>query len=221
MAQGDYHVLLCARSPEKGEIAVARLQSHGFPGTCELVQLDQTNDNSIAAAVKHVEARHSHLDASILNAGRFSGIATRENMIKDFDTNASSVYFLTHAFRPLLQKAPATARVISVSSGMGSIGIKNDHSNQIASIYALPYCVSKAALNLVIGQLAYDFKEDKNIKFFTVCPGLTVSSLGDINKLENGAKPTDEAVRPLMKIVNGERDAEERCFLHAGGQYPW
>lgn len=74
---------------------------------------------------------------------------------------------------------------------------------------------------MITAELVYEFKDDEKVKFFTVCPGFTVSNLGPQNKAENGAKATDEAVRPLMKIVEGERDGEARGFLHADGQYQW
>jgi short-subunit dehydrogenase len=131
------------------------------------------------------------------------------------------VYFVTQAFRPLLLKARGTARVINVSSGMGSVGLKLDHSQWTASIASLPYRASKAALHMVTAELIYEFKDEGNVKFFAVCPGFTVSNLGPYNKLENGAKATDEAVKPLLRIVEGERDGEANGFLHADGQYPW
>jgi hypothetical protein len=74
---------------------------------------------------------------------------------------------------------------------------------------------------MVTAQLIYEFKDEGNVKFFTVCPGFTVSNLGPQNKAENGAKATDEAVEPLLRIVEGERDGEVNEFLHAEGQYPW
>lgn len=74
---------------------------------------------------------------------------------------------------------------------------------------------------MVTAQLIYEFKDEGNVKFFTVCPGFTVSNLGPQNKAENGAKATDEAVEPLLRIVEGERDEEVNGFLHADGQYPW
>ena len=50
MAKGPYHVLIGARSSDKGNAAVSQLQSKNLPGTCELLHLDQTDDASIAAA---------------------------------------------------------------------------------------------------------------------------------------------------------------------------
>ena len=221
MAKGTYHVLVCSRSIDKGKAAVSELQSKGYEGTCELLQLDQTDDESIAAAAKFVETTYGRLDVLINNAAIASEEMTRENMISNFNTNATGVYFVTTAFRSLLQKAKSTARIINVSSGMGSVAIKLDHSNWVAQIPALPYRASKAALHMVTAELIYEFKDDTNIKFFTVCPGFTVSNLGPQNNAEHGAKPTDEAVRPLMKIVEGERDEEASKFLHADGQYSW
>lgn len=221
MAKGPYHILIGARSIEKGQAAVKQLQSKNHPGTCELLRIDQTDDASIAAAAKSIATAHGRLDVLINNAAIASEEVTRENMLSNFNTNASGVYFVTQAFRPLLLKAKGTARVVNVSSGMGSVALKLDHSNWTSSIAALPYRASKAALHMVTAQLIYEFKDEANVKFFTVCPGFTVSNLGPQNKLENGAKATDEAVKPLLRIVEGERDGEVNGFLHADGQYPW
>lgn len=221
MAKGTYHVLVGARSIDKGRSAVEDLQSKGYEGTCEFLQLDQTDDDSIAAAAKSVETTYGHLDVLINNAAIASTEATRENMISNFNTNAVGVYFVTTAFRPLLLKTKPTARVINVSSGAGSVALKLDHSHWTAKLPAVPYRASKAALHMVTASLIYEFKDDANVKFFTVCPGFTVSNLGPQNNVEHGAKPTDEAVRPLVKIVEGERDDEANRFLHADGQYDW
>jgi NAD(P)-dependent dehydrogenase (short-subunit alcohol dehydrogenase family) len=217
----SYHILIGARSIDKGKAAVDELQTKGHKGTCSLIQIDQTDDASIAAAAKTVEETHGRLDILINNAAIALEEPTRENMTANFNTNATGVYFVTQAFRPLLLKAQGTARVINVSSGMGSVGLKLDHSNWVSSVAALPYRASKAALHMVTAELIYEFKDEANVKFFTVCPGFTVSNLGPQNKLENGAKATDEAVRPLLRIVEGERDGEVNGFLHADGQYPW
>jgi NAD(P)-dependent dehydrogenase (short-subunit alcohol dehydrogenase family) len=221
MAKGAHHVLVGARSIEKGEAAIKELQSKNYPGTCELVQIDQTDDASIAAAVSHVEATHGRLDVLINNAAILALDATRENMTSNFNTNATSVWFVTQAFRPLLLKSTASpARVINVSSGMGSVAIKLDHSHWVTPQQALPYRVSKAALNMVTAQLVYEFKDD-DVKFFTVCPGFTVSNLGEANSEAYGARPTAEAVKGLMGVVEGERDADAGKFLHESGLYDW
>jgi NAD(P)-dependent dehydrogenase (short-subunit alcohol dehydrogenase family) len=222
MAKGPYHVFIGARSLDKGKAAVEQLQSKNYPGTCELLQLDQTDDASIAAAAQYVETTHGHLDILINNAAIASEEMTRENMTSNFNTNATSVYFVTQAFRPLLlASTKPVVRIINVSTGMGSVALKLDHSSWVSKISALPYRASKAALHMVTAELVYEFKDEEKVKIFTVCPGFTVSNLGPQNNEAHGAKPTDEAVRPLVRIVEGERDEEARKFIHADGQYDW
>jgi short-subunit dehydrogenase len=146
MAKGPYHILIGARSTNKGKAAVQELRLKGYKGTCELLQLDQTDDASVAAAARRIEITYDRLDVLINNAAVASEEMTCENMISDFNTN---------------------------------------------------------------------------VMFFTVCPGFTVSNLGPQNNAEYGAKPTDEAVRPLLKIVERDRDEEAKEFLHADGRCPW
>jgi NAD(P)-dependent dehydrogenase (short-subunit alcohol dehydrogenase family) len=55
MAKGSYHVLLGARSEEKGQKAVQDLSGRGYPGTVEFVHLDVTEDESIATVARTIE----------------------------------------------------------------------------------------------------------------------------------------------------------------------
>ena len=54
---------------------------------------------------------------------------------------------------------------------------------------------------------------------FAYFPGFVASNLGSHNKVENGAKPTVEGAIPIVKILDGDRDAEAGKFLHAEGHY--
>ena len=84
----------------------------------------------------------------------------------------------------------------------------------------IQYRTSKAALNMITACQAVHYGE-LGFKVFAFCPGFTVSNLGPMNNAENGAKPTSEGAAPIVKLLNGERDAEHGGFLHATGQYPW
>ena len=85
----------------------------------------------------------------------------------------------------------------------------------------IPYHVSKAAQNMVAAVQKADFAE-YGIKVFVWNPGFTVSNLGPFNKAEHGAKPTDEATRPLVDIIEGKMDGRENEFLSLDGEtYPW
>ena len=83
------------------------------------------------------------------------------------------------------------------------------------------YQVSKAALNMLSACQAMEYGE-QGWKVFTYAPGHTVSNLGPYNKAEYGAKPTADGARPMVGMLNGDRDAEHACFLDSqGGQHPW
>jgi NAD(P)-dependent dehydrogenase (short-subunit alcohol dehydrogenase family) len=59
------------------------------------------------------------------------------------------------------------------------------------------------------------------IKVFAYCPGFTASNLSEQNRVEHGAKPTADAVKPLIDVLEGKRDDEAGLFLHDTGIYPW
>lgn len=58
LAGASNHVLLGARSSEKGKAAVKDLQSLNLPGVVELLQIDVADEDSVAAAAKVVESTH-------------------------------------------------------------------------------------------------------------------------------------------------------------------
>ena len=58
MEDSSKHAILCSRSISKGEAALKDLQARSLPGSVELLQLDVTDEDSIAAAAKKVEETH-------------------------------------------------------------------------------------------------------------------------------------------------------------------
>jgi NAD(P)-dependent dehydrogenase (short-subunit alcohol dehydrogenase family) len=83
------------------------------------------------------------------------------------------------------------------------------------------YNASKSALSQVSACFKFHYQKDP-ARIFTYCPGFTESNLGTVNKVANGAKPTVEGARPMVPILNGEKDAEHGGFLNSdGGQHPW
>ncbi|KAB8336864.1 hypothetical protein FH972_021172 [Carpinus fangiana] len=224
LADSSKHVLLGSRSIEKGGAAVKDLQSRKLAGTVELLQVDVSDEGSIKAAAKSVESKHGRLDALVNNAGT-AGIGgpkekLAQQMMETFKVNTVGPELMVEAFAPLMKKSGVTPRIINISSGMGSIARSLDPSNPSAKLKAIDYRASKAALNMVTTYQALEYGP-QGFKVFSYCPGFTVSSLGPYNTLENGAQPTSDAVVPLVKVINGERDAEHAAFLKANGQYPW
>ena len=221
IAKESYHVLLGSRSPEKGNAALKELQSRNLPGSIELIVIDVTDDESIEQAAAAVLNSLGKLDILVNNAAiAIPSPPLRNGLQEAFNTNATGPAIVVNAFASLLKKSTATPRIINVSSGVGSIGRRLDPSSPSYKMQALEYRASKSALNMITACQWVEYGP-QGFKVFAFCPGFAVSNLSHMNKLESGAKPTDEAVRPLVDIIEGKRDGEAGKFLNATGLYPW
>lgn len=163
----------------------------------------------------------TRLDALVNNAAVASPPGPlAQQMSQCFQTNATGPLLMLEAFAPLLKNSNGTPRVVNVSSGVGSITKRLDPTSMSYNITEVQYRSSKSALNMVTACQVVEYGK-LGFKVFAYCPGFTVSNLSPHNNTENGAKPTSEGAAPIVKILNGERDAEHGGFLHGAGQYPW
>lgn len=147
------------------------------------------------------------------NAGTGSDpkLLIEEQMMNSFATNAIGPYLVTDIFKSLLKKSEMTPRIVNVSSGAASIQGRLAMGRQPA-MRNVPYCVSKAALSMVVAFQETD-PETEGFKVFSYCPGYTASTLGPENTVDNGAKPTSVGAAPMVGLLNGERDAESGGFV--------
>ena len=223
-AQLNYHCIIGSRSWEKGQKAIASIQSSTPGAAVSLVQLDITSDTSIAAAVAEVKAQHGHLDILINNAGVCPTDFSRSTLRDCLETNAISPAVVTEAFAPILLKA-AAPRVIYVSSALGSISQRCDPANQAYSSDYKAYRTSKAALNMLVACDAWQY--EGKMKVFAYCPGYVITDLAGqrAEKEKAGyAKSPDGSARGLLNIADGTRDDENGMFLHdeeVGSLFDW
>ncbi|KAF3009711.1 hypothetical protein E8E13_008889 [Curvularia kusanoi] len=222
LGDNSKHVLLGSRSIDKGTAAVEDLKSRNLPGSIELLQIDVSDETSIATAARTVEHTHGYLDALVNNAAIGYGdtsdtMFNRLNTV--FRTNAAGAYATVEAFEHLLRKSP-TLRIVNVTSGAGSLSRCLDARTPYYKHREPQYRVSKAAMNMVAACQVAEF-HDQGWKVFLYSPGFCESNLGPQNKLVNGAMPASEGARPMVAMLNGERDDEAGLFLHYGGVYPW
>lgn len=144
-----YHVFVCARSPDKGLAALKDLESRKLPGTVEFLHIEMTNDDVINQAVESLTNSHGKLDILVNNAAvSIPEGSLREQMNEAFDTNATGPLILAEAVAPLLKKG-SNARIINLTSAMGSIGRKLDPSGPMHRYREEPYRASKTALNMI------------------------------------------------------------------------
>ncbi|XP_014554218.1 hypothetical protein COCVIDRAFT_105645 [Bipolaris victoriae FI3] len=222
-----YHVIIGARNLSKGETVLKDIQSKPIQGTVSLIQLDVTDDTSISSATKKLEQDFPHLDVLINNAGVCperdeQWPPNREYLRTIFETNVFGPTLLTTSLLPLLKKSP-NPRVINVSSSMGSIAMKSDHSHEHAGVRFPGYRMSKAALNMLTAYQHYQLKPD-GFKVWTFCPGYVVTDIADDreNRVQNGIESSETSAVALLEIVRGERDADVGGFIgRYGEKFEW
>ncbi|QIS08469.1 SDR family NAD(P)-dependent oxidoreductase [Nocardia arthritidis] len=172
----DHTVLVAARDAERGTAAADKLRAEG--ADARFVRLDVTDADSIAEAATLVDNEFGQLDVLVNNAGILGiveGIdprpsATEMATLREvFETNVFGVVAVTNAFLPLLRKAPA-ARIVNVSSEVGSLTSTMDQNGPLWPMAAVPYPASKAALNMVTTAYAKELW-DTPIKVNAANPG--------------------------------------------------
>jgi len=213
-SQLNYHVLMGSRSLEKGQAALSSIQTRNPAGSISLVPLDITSDASISAASNHVATQFGHLDLLVNNAGICPLTFSRNILRETLETNAISPALVTQAFAPLLRKSTHPARVIHVSSALGSITLRSDPSSHVRYEDYKAYRVSKAALNMLTACDAWEYGKE-GIKVFAYCPGYVVTDLAGLRekKMEQGAPSAEGSARGLLDISEVSDFLRNFCSL--------
>lgn len=223
-ASPKYHVIMASRSLENGKAASSAIQASGIKGKTSTIQLDVTEESSIAAAAEQIEREHGRLDVLVNNAGIYSKAGTlKEQLESTFKTNVIGAALVAEAFAPLLLKSP-NPYLLHISSGLGSINLASDPQCSHFAADARAYRLSKAALNMLTAQDSKVLGK-QGVKVFAVCPGLVESNLRGRGKQEVTAQGRagnpEVSGRTILQIMEGERDADVGKFVHKDGVYPW
>jgi len=204
-------VILGARDPERGAAAAGRLG-------VRFVQIDVTDDASVARAAADVEAREGRVDVLINNAGIIGRRVAAADLAGDdarlvFDTNVLSIVRVTHAFLPLLGKSDAPA-VINVSSGVGSFTLTHDPDRVESTVSAPLYPASKAAVTMMTMQYA---KALPDIRFNAADPGYTATDLNG----HSGPQTVTEGTDAIVALATEPATAGTGRFVDRFGTVPW
>lgn len=219
LANAGIHVLLGGRDREKAVAAALTLQAEGLQ--VEAIAIDVANDDSIAQAAQEVTRRHGRLDILVNNAGvlrddwqRKPSEQSLATWRETFDTNVFGVVATTQAFLPLLKQAPA-ARIVNVSSLLGSVGANNDPASPIYDIKIPAYNVSKSAVNAWTVQLAHELK-DTGIKVNAVHPGSVKTDMNSAGDLD-----VADGARTSVRMALLDADGPTGGFVHFEETLPW
>ncbi|MCC9308256.1 SDR family NAD(P)-dependent oxidoreductase [Kitasatospora sp. RB6PN24] len=202
-------VYLGARNAERGATAAAELGAR-------FVQLDVTNDASVASAVAVIDAEGG-LDVLVNNAGievrsPEGGIIGAAELTADvlrevFETNVFGLVRVTHAFLPLLERSAAPV-VVNVSSGLASLARAGQGYPGAA------YPASKTAVNMLTVQFANAFPL---MRINAVEPGYTAT---DLNR-HAGTQTVEQGAEIIVRMAQLGPDGPTGGYFDAAGRLPW
>jgi NAD(P)-dependent dehydrogenase (short-subunit alcohol dehydrogenase family) len=221
-------VLVGARDAGRGREATHRLRGGG--ADAHHVALDVTDEESVAGAAKRIETEYGHLDVLVNNAGILRGdldralpsdttVATLRTV---FETNVFGLVAVTNALLPLLRRAPA-ARIVNVSSEVGSIAVMTDPQGALFGLTSVPYPSSKAALNMVTAMYAKELR-DTPIKVNAANPGYCATDLNGHSGFRTPEQGAEVSVHLATLPDDGPSGLLWGFQMDQGGGYgvlPW
>ena len=209
-----FTVLVGSRNFENGQTATKSIGADAHA-----VQLDVTDHKSIAAAAERIAKEFGRLDvliqnAAISNTNKKPGqsveeyskttrpsIVSLDEMRAVWDTNVFGVLAVYQAMLPLLRLS-SDARIVNVSSGVGSLTTNADPAFGYRAMYGPVYPASKAALNAVTLAMMIEL-EPTGIKVNLVSPAFTKTNLNGYAGTESVEDGSREVVRVALLGPDG------------------
>jgi NAD(P)-dependent dehydrogenase (short-subunit alcohol dehydrogenase family) len=211
LLEAGHTVLIGARDPERGRTAADALGAR-------FVQIDVTDDASVAAAVADVAAHEGLIDVLINNAGIAGPYQpAEEQTVADaadvFGVNVLGIVRTTHAFLPLLRQS-ANPVVVNVTSGLGSFAATHDSARIESTVVAPFYTASKSAVTMLTTQYA---KAWPDVKVNAADPGYTATDLNH----HSGPQTVTEGTDAIVELATIGVDGPTGQFRDRHGVVPW
>jgi NAD(P)-dependent dehydrogenase (short-subunit alcohol dehydrogenase family) len=201
-------VFLGSRDLARGQAAVQQIG----PGAIAL-QLDVTDQASIAEAAERIRCEFGRLDLLVNNAAisntnkgdlslqEYAKVSRASNAPLDevravWETNVFGVLAVYQAMLPLL-RASSAARIINVSSGVGSLAVNADPAYPHHAFYGPVYPASKTALSAITLAMMVEL-ESTSINVNLVSPGFTKTNLNGYAGTESIEDGSREVVRVAL-----------------------
>ncbi len=219
LGRQGYAVLVGARDEERGRAAAETLRGEELDA--RWLAIDVTQPPSIAAAAARIDDELGRLDVLVNNAG-IMGDRNRpsacdlDEVKRIYEVNLFGAIRVTRAMLPLLRRARPAARIVMVSSGIGSLTQHADPDGPFSMFTAVGYSSSKAALNMVTVQLAKELRES-GIKVNAADPGFTATDLNG----HRGPQPVEVGARASVYLATLGEDGPTAGFFDKDGRVPW
>ncbi len=208
LAKHGFTVLVGSRKLENGETAAKSVGADA-----RAVQLDVTDQGSIAAAAERIRSEFGRLDVLVNNAGishagkpgrpssNIPSVASLDEVRAVFETNVFGVIAVTQAMLPLLREAPA-GRIVNMGSSSGSLTLNSDPTYPHRAVFGAAYSPSKTALHAITLAFAIEL-ESTDIKVSAACPGFTATDLNNFRGTRTVEQGAREAVRLALIGADG------------------
>lgn len=208
LVRRGWHVLVGARSRERGEAAVCRLNELAT-GRAEWLEVNLSDYASLDLTEAAIRANHPDLELLINNAGipGDMSVASYDTDIKDIvettQVNFFGTFYLTKALVPVI--AANRGRIVSVTVPTST----NPYWNPLA------YKASKAAQNCMTEHLAFDFrKNDIPVETYCVHPGPTTTDLNGNMSLPGFHTPDDVGSKLVELLYDGQSHQGELIEIY-------
>ncbi|NVN96166.1 MAG: SDR family oxidoreductase [Bacteroidetes bacterium] len=213
-----YTVVLTARDQKAGKKAAEELIAAGCDA--HTVPLEVTNTDDIANLATYLEKNYAKLDVLVNNAGialEWDGKPTNSEKIRrTLEVNLIAPYAITEALVPLLSVSD-DARVINLSSQLGSIDAAENMWQYISSFMTVGYATSKAGLNMLT-QIQSKTLADKGIAVAAAHPGWVKTDLGS----DAAPMEVEEGASTVVSLVTIARDQfPNGQLVHKGVRIAW
>lgn len=219
LAYAGMKVYLGARDAQGGREAARRLTIQGLDAAW--LPLDVTSQGSVHQAAARIESETGRLDVLVNNAGiylRWPGSALSQpvdDIVKTLQTNFVGAVRVTQSCLPLLMRSES-ARVVNVSSGLGSLAQQADRHYPYARFKSLSYAPSKAALNAATVTFAA-LLADTRIKVNAADPGRCATDLNG----HAGERTAAEGAAIIVHLATLPEDGPTGGFFDQNGRVPW
>jgi NAD(P)-dependent dehydrogenase (short-subunit alcohol dehydrogenase family) len=219
LAQAGMSVWMGARDRARGEAAVQKLRDEGLD--VRFLEIDVADDAIVQRAAETIGSEIDALHVLVNNAGILVDVTTPPSKVRmedvkaTYEVNLFGPIRVTQAFIPLL-KAAEDARIVMMSSGVGSLTLITDPTSIFSTVNLLDCTSSKVALNAVTVAFAKEL-EPLGIKVNAVEPGHVQTDLND----NTGFLTPEEGAATAIRMALIGKDGPTGGFFGSHGRQPW
>lgn len=221
-------VFIGSRDLVRGEKAAAEIGDGAVA-----LQLDVTDQASIARAAARIEDGAGRLDVLVNNAAISStrtdvqdmdelralaqpSVVSLDEVRAVWEVNVLGVLAVYQAMLPLLRRS-SDARIVNVTSAQGSLTTMADPAFPFHQTFEPVYSASKTALNAVTLSMMIEL-EGTGIKVNLVSPGFANTALVNFQ----GTESVEDACREVVRVARLGPDGPTGTFtLWDGADLPW